>query len=279
MNILICGAGKMAQAIAYDILNHTDTKTITLLDNNQKTLTQAQTFLKTQTLETIQADINNTTQLNPLFKQSDIKYITDARSLLPAGESDLLLSRFIPGSLDEYQRKTMANHTAIIPRTLLAKGKITYKDVDQAMRKFESKNTNPRGDIPKLRIDKAGSGIDISEMKNYFKREDLEKLMDFYKKESDSKVFVFYKKSTPEQRIQAAFLLSMLVDIGLNIVPLSIFTDVVYPDAKKIFNLVLSRSMISIKPGRGWVMLPVHAPPVQSVLKRSGTDPLDEIYG
>ncbi len=62
----------MAQAIAYDILNHTDTTTITLLDNSQKTLTQARTFLKPQTVETIQADINNTTQLNPLFRQSDI---------------------------------------------------------------------------------------------------------------------------------------------------------------------------------------------------------------
>lgn len=62
----------MAQAIAYDIINHTDPTTITLLDNNQKTLTQAQTFLQTQTLKTIQADINNTQQLQPIFKNADI---------------------------------------------------------------------------------------------------------------------------------------------------------------------------------------------------------------
>ncbi len=213
------------------------------------------------------------------LKQSDAKYITDARSILPAGGKDILLSRFIKGSLDEYQRKTMANHTAIIPRILLAKGKLTYDDVDAVMCKFEAETENPRGDIPKLKIDNVGSGLDISEMKNYFARKDLERLMNFYKKEKDSKVFVFYKRSAPEQRIQAAYLLSMLIDVGLNLVPLSIFTDVVYPDAKKIFNLVLSRTMISIKPGRGWTMLPVQAPHVQSILKRSRVDPLDEIYG
>lgn len=72
MNLLICGAGKMAQAIAYDILSHTDSTTITLLDTNQKTLTQAQTFLKKHTLKTIQADIKNTHQLQPIFTNADI---------------------------------------------------------------------------------------------------------------------------------------------------------------------------------------------------------------
>lgn len=211
--------------------------------------------------------------------QANAKYITNARSIIPADEKNILLSRFIKGSLDEYQRKTMANHTTIIPRKLLIEGKITYEHIDQAMQIYENKNTNPSKEIPKLKLQPVKNKQDISELKNYFSREDVEKLMNFYKEDRDNRVFLLYKKSSPEQRIQASYLLSMLIDIGLNIVPLSIFTDVPYPEAKRVFNLVLARSMISIKPGKGWVMLPTQASPMRGGLQRDGKDPLDVIYG
>ena len=211
--------------------------------------------------------------------QADAKYITDARSIIPAGEKYILLSRFIKGSIDEYQRKTMANHTAIIPRKLLIEGKLSYEVVDSAMQKYEAATDNPRKEIPKLKVQSALSKPDVSELKNFFIREDIEKLMNFYKQDRENRVFVLYKKSSSEQRVQAAYLLSMLLDIGLNITPLKIFTDVPYPDAKRVFNLILARSMISIKPGKGWVMLPTQAIPMRGDLSRAGKDPLDSIYG
>jgi hypothetical protein len=210
--------------------------------------------------------------------QADAKYITDARAILPSGDKLILLSRFIKGSIDEYQRKTMANHTALIPRKLLIDGVLSYEDVDRAMQKYEAESDNPRKEIPQLKVHPSGSKIDIADLKNYFAREDLDKLMNFYKQEKDNKVFLFYKKSSTEQRVQSAYLLSMLIDIGLNIVPLKIFTDVPYPDAKRVFNLIMARSMISIKPGQGWVMLPTQALAIQGGLLRDGKDPLDSIY-
>ncbi|MCK5562477.1 MAG: hypothetical protein KAJ51_17890 [Thermoplasmata archaeon] len=211
--------------------------------------------------------------------QADAKYVTDARSIIPAGDKYILLSRFIKGSIDEYQRKTMANHTALVPRKYLIEGKLTYEDVDQAMQKYEAATENPRKEIRQLKLQSRSVKIDVGELKNYFIRDDVEKLMNFYKQDHANKVFIYYKKSSAEQRNEAAYLLSMLVDIGLNLVPLSIFTDVPYPEAKRVFNLILARSMISIKPGKGWSMLPTQAIPMRGDLQREGKDPLDSIFG
>ena len=213
------------------------------------------------------------------ISQSDVKYLSEVRIILPFGEQYILLSHIIKGSVDEYQRKTQANHSVLIPRKLLANGDLTYEDVDEAMNGFEKDQWEAVGHIEKLSVDPKGLGPEVSMLKNYLSKKDLEKLINMYKKEKDSRVFLRYKGSDALQRVRTAFLLSMLVDVGLNVTKLGIFTDVPYPDAKKLFNLVISRSMISIKPGQGWEMLPVQAPPPESVITRSGRNPLDDIYG
>ncbi|MFW3146978.1 MAG: hypothetical protein ACMUIE_09225 [Thermoplasmatota archaeon] len=210
--------------------------------------------------------------------QTDVKYVSDVRSILPVGEKYICLSHIVPGPRDEYQRKTMSCHSAVIPRRLLAQGKVTYEDVDLAMKQFGSDRGEAVGQIDKLTVQE-GWGIDMAELKTVIKKDDLEKLMDHYKKERDTKVFLKYNGSDPTTRVKTAYLLSMFIDIGMNIIPLAIFTDVPYPDAKKLFNLVISRGMISIKPGQGWKMLPISAPPPESVVTRGGGDPMKNIYG
>ncbi len=213
------------------------------------------------------------------ISQSDVKYLKDARIILPVGDRNIVLSHIIKGTVDEYMRNTQGNHSVIIPKELLAQGTITYEDVDAAMDEWERENWNKAGELEKLKVVPRGEGFDVKDLKSYLSKDDTNKLLKKYKSDRDQKVFLYYKRSDAPQRIKLAYLLSMLVDVGLNIVPLAIFTDVPYPDAKKLFNLVIARNMISIKPDTGWAMVPAQAPPPESVVTRDGKDPLKQIYG
>jgi len=192
------------------------------------------------------------------IKQSDVKTMTEIRAILPCGWDLILLSRIIKGEKDDKGRGTIANHTAIIPRKMLETGRLAYEDIDAAMAKWEavSENLGAVGSIQPLKVPSATKQTDLSELKNYMPKAVLDKLVENYKKDKERKVFVNYKNSNEAQRVKAAYLLSMLVDMRLRVIPLAIFTDVPYrADEASPFNLVLSRVMISIKPGGAWVVL------------------------
>ena len=191
------------------------------------------------------------------IKQSDVKTITEIRMILPVNDTNILLSRIIKGGVDDHGRPTMANHTAIIPRQMLKEGEITYEEVDEAMAGFETDKIDALGDIPPLTILSQTKSTNMSELKNYIKKEVISNLINHYNESVDKKIFLYYQKSDSAKRIRTAYLLSMLIDIKLNFIPLSIFTDLPYGGAKRIFNLVISRVMIDIKPGGDWTMLPV----------------------
>ncbi len=72
MHIVICGAGMMAQAIAFDIVHNMDIKTITLIDSDKFVLTQAQAFLNTKNIKFIEANVEDITQIQPLFENTDM---------------------------------------------------------------------------------------------------------------------------------------------------------------------------------------------------------------
>ena len=72
MHILVCGAGMMAQAIASDLLHHAKTHSITLIDINKTLLAQAQAFLKSNTIQTQEADIQDIDQIRPAFETADL---------------------------------------------------------------------------------------------------------------------------------------------------------------------------------------------------------------
>ena len=191
------------------------------------------------------------------IKQSDVKNISEIRMILSSGANDILLSRIIKGGMDDHARETMANHTAVIPRHMLKNGEITYDEVDAAMVKFETENVDAIGDIPPLAIPHQDKSADMSQLKNYLRQDVVRNLINHYIDNVDRKVFLYYKNSNSAKRTQTAYLLSMLIDINLDLIPLKIFTDLPYGGAKRVFNLVISRVMIGVKPGGDWVMLPV----------------------
>ena len=218
------------------------------------------------------------------IKQSDIKNVSEIRMILPAGHASTILSRIVKGGKDDHARDTMANHAAVIPRELLKSGNITYDEVDEAMVKFESESIETIGDIPPLEISQQDKTMDMGELKNYLDEEIVKNLIDHYIKSEDKKIFLYYRNSNAQKRTRAAYLLSLLIDLKLNLIPLSIFTDVPYGGAKRIFNLVISRAMIGVKPGGDWVMLPVEkkrswTPVDKKKFDKHLNNILDQIYG
>jgi len=191
------------------------------------------------------------------IKQSDIKLVSEIRMILPVDDSTTLLSKILKGGKDDHARDTMANHTVIVPRDKLRSGELTYEEVDVAMTEFEAKNIEAIGDIPPLEVPSLDKKMDVNEIKNYLREDLIRNLIDQYVGYGDRKVFLHYRTSNTDKRIKTAYLLSMLLDLKLNLVHLSVFTDVPYGGAKRIFNLVISRAMIDVKPGGDWVMLPV----------------------
>jgi hypothetical protein len=218
------------------------------------------------------------------IKQSDVKNISEVRMILPADESSILLSRIVQGGKDDHARVTMANHTAVVPRQLLKDGALSFEDVDTAMASFEKENIEKIGNIPTLSVGKTGKGSDMAELKTYLREDIVRNLIKNYLKNRDIKIFLYYNKSDAIKRTRAAYLLSQLIDINLGLIPLSIFTDVPYGAAKRIFNLVISRAMIDVKPGGDWIMIPVErklkwTPVDRKRFQKELNELLDDIYG
>ena len=72
MNILVLGAGMMGRAIVFDLATFSNFSNITLADNNNKTLNDAEKFLKNKDINFEKLDVNNSNQINKKFKQTDI---------------------------------------------------------------------------------------------------------------------------------------------------------------------------------------------------------------
>lgn len=213
------------------------------------------------------------------ISQSDARHLRDVRLIVPLGEDSIMVSHLLQGVKDEYLRNTLANHTAIVPRSALAKGDLTYWDVDRAMSGFELEHPDASGELGKLEVDPQRTGPSLQDLPTLLGRQEMEKVLDYFKRDRDDRVFLFYKGSDPQQRIALAFLMSMLIDVTMNVVRLSVFSDVPYADAKRLFNLVIARSMIGIKPGQGWSVVPATVPASAPVLRRLGKDPIGRIYG
>lgn len=211
--------------------------------------------------------------------QADVKTLGEVRVILPAGPNTMLLARIVKGPRDDHGRETMANHTAIIPKHLLYQGILTYEDVDNAMIEFEKDGVNSIGKILPLAMPKSKQPADMSALKDMLSKDIVDNIINHYKSDKDRRIFLFYKGGDPAQRIKLAYLLSMLLDVKMGLIPLSLFTDKPYFSATNIFNLVISRVMANIKPGGEWVVMPVDASRVSSGATGDVSGMLKSIYG
>ena len=186
----------------------------------------------------------------------EMKRVKDVQSIIPTG-ANILISRYYQGQKDDKGRPTLANHTAVIPREILENGSANYDDIVKAMVKFETKNFDVVGELSKLKVPLLKNRIKISKIKKLISEKTVEDLIMHYQRKPNVRVFLYFPGSNDESRIQTAYLLSYLLDIKHRLVPIKAFTSVPYAGAKKVFNLVISRDQIDVKPGKGWVMLTI----------------------
>lgn len=191
------------------------------------------------------------------IRQSDSKYLKEIRSILSPGSDYILFSRIIKGPDDEYGRATMANHTVIVPRHYIKEKILSYEAINQAMKKFESEKLEEEGNIPPLVVPASDTKDLHYNLKDLLPEETFIALLNHYLEDEDRKVFLLYRRSNAEKRIRIAYAISYTLDINMEVKPLSIFTDFPHPNAKKVYNLIISPAMIDIKPGGDWVMLNV----------------------
>jgi lysine 6-dehydrogenase len=72
MHILICGAGLMARAIAFDLLHYTTVEKMTLIDSNNSVLDEIKKKLSSDKVTTIIANVQDESKIRPLFDAADI---------------------------------------------------------------------------------------------------------------------------------------------------------------------------------------------------------------
>ncbi|MCL4326439.1 MAG: hypothetical protein M1481_06440 [Candidatus Thermoplasmatota archaeon] len=212
------------------------------------------------------------------ISQSDLKYMHIPHLIL-SNSNAILFSRIVKG-LDEYKRGAVENHTVIVPKQFLLEGAITYEELDRDMEKFEAEHKEAVGNLPLFSIHREKNNIDeyIKELQKYLNRGVVEKLIAYYRENSAVKIFLHVPNSSEDERLKMAYLLSMLLDIKLRLTSISVFSDVPYTDATRIFNLIISRIKPDIKPGE-WVMVPVKKEDTPTSSKETIDKTIDDIFG
>lgn len=79
--------------------------------------------------------------------------VIDARMIHPAPANDeVLLSILGRGTADEYNRPTIANHTVVLPGSLLRTGRLTFSDAESAAIEFDRKFPKAAGRVEPLPV-------------------------------------------------------------------------------------------------------------------------------
>lgn len=212
--------------------------------------------------------------------QADLKTVEDVRFLIPAGWNSIYLSRVFSAGKDDKGRGTISNHTVFIPRTDLEKNLYTYEDVIDRIIKFDEANPDALGEIPPLKVPITNKKPDYKELRNILSKKIVANLINKYTKNKEQKIFLKYEGSSRDQRIKAIFLLSMLLDVKLKVIPLAAFSDTPYTQAKSVFNLIIARQKIGIKPGGDWIMVNVDSKTYDGESRKEDIiEALEEIYG
>ncbi|MEM4258444.1 MAG: saccharopine dehydrogenase C-terminal domain-containing protein [Candidatus Thermoplasmatota archaeon] len=72
MNVVVCGAGMMGRAIAYDLIHKTSCKSLTLVDIDRKNLSTAQKFFSHTDVHCQKVDVSDVSKMKNIFKKADI---------------------------------------------------------------------------------------------------------------------------------------------------------------------------------------------------------------
>jgi len=155
--------------------------------------------------------------------------------------------------LDEKGRTGVLTHTVSLPRKALLQG-LCYSEVETAMAGFEAENGVPIGDIPKLEIkwDGDDSAQEKTRGKPLIKRDSLSRLAEGYRKEANVKFVMTCRGTQPKERMTLGYSLSRLLDLELQVVPISFLTEAPLSLNNSYFNLILVSIPLFVPPRIGW---------------------------
>jgi len=213
--------------------------------------------------------------------QGQMKSIVDPLRVIISGGNHILFSR-IRQSKDDIGRGSLENHTAIVPKDCMRDGRVTYEALDAAMAGAEKPGPSIKGDLSPLEVEPQSLNLDeyVKGLGKHLNRETMNNIVEIYQKDPKKRIILWVPHSTSQERTRMSYMFSVLFDLKLRAMPMSVFSDVPYPDAAELFNLIITQKDPGIKPTRSWAML-VYDPmrPMDVGDKENVKAALDDIFG
>lgn len=159
-----------------------------------------------------------------------------------------LLSILSWDSRDEYGRRTLKNHATVVPKKMVAEGKIDLFEICDAMTEFEKEYNRPEGDIPPIEVQEKTENFRMSYKKRLpatLIKSSLQTLTSFFLKDERNKAYLIGEEASRKKRREIMlWLLEFFLDIGLR--PLSMASEIPRRDYFQVFDFFVSKKYYSI---------------------------------
>ena len=158
--------------------------------------------------------------------------------------TELLFSLITPGSDDSFGRKTYVNHTAVLPVDLLQKGRLTFPDVESAIRSYDASRGEDLGLVDPLQVPmhgeldaqvRVGSGIG-----RYLSPASAETLLTRMATSPEARTLILCRDSSSSDRHATLLKIIEAVNLACNLPIVSGLSDIPTGSAQSRFQLVVS---------------------------------------
>lgn len=158
-----------------------------------------------------------------------------------------LLSILSWDSRDEHGRRTLKNHATVVPKKMVAEGKIDIFEICEAMKDFETQYNRPDGDIPPLEVEKK-ENFELSyknRLPSILIKSSLESLSTIFLKNGRNKAFLIGEEASRKKRREIMlWLFEFFLDAGIR--PLSMTSEIPRRDYFKVFDFFVTPKYYSI---------------------------------
>jgi hypothetical protein len=171
--------------------------------------------------------------------------VIDARMIHPAPANDeVLLSILGRGVADEYNRPTIANHTAVLPGALLRSGKLTFAMAETAILDFDRRIPKASGRIEPLSLRLAAEGTPRESpgagIRRLITKAAVDTLVSRFLTDAQGRTLLLCRGSTHQYRNELLYKLVELLNAGGEIPLFTAISDAPTLSAMNHFRLAIS---------------------------------------
>ena len=191
------------------------------------------------------------------------------------GFRELLLCRIARGTVDEFGRRTLANHMCVVPRSVVASGGTNLRAVLRAMRDFSAKNPEVQGEIPFLQVGPPEPPSPEEVLPKLVSQYSLESAVNRYFGSPAGGVVLLCRETTSQERVDISLALFEFLDLRHSVVTLHLISGGPTRTSRDLFNLIVTARGVGLEGSDKWVAFrhDLDGP----VIPRSGGRP--EVYG